>query len=394
MVCCCADEEGNRVTEEAEATVHLASCGDADISKDAVTRKGITTLDNAQMMGLFERIRLRFALTPQCNLQCFFCSNEGLGYDTRRYSPANEELVIALSEMLLENTGLRSIDFSGGEPTLHPDIAKGTNILIEWTRTHPEIRFSFHTNGVLLAPGLVDEIGSHFARIGVSIHSVNYATWNSMTNSGRIAEKTQRRNWATLQTNLEYLAEKGIGDKVFLKAVVVRGYNDSETELKSFLDASAEYGFHPKFLQFEPQCDRQMDLQVGRKELFDKLERVGCKFPVDAPRHNDPNTYIPATLFTHEDRKSAKRGMHVILECGTPAACGSCYAFLCFFTKPTEDGQGLYLKPCSVHDTRFDLTAAIRTGNVDRLIDTFKASREYLMTRPGLGVSNWGREVF
>lgn len=390
----CAGKKISTLTEEAEATICQASCGDADISKEALTRKGITTLTVDQMMELFEKIRLRFALTPQCNLWCFFCSNEGLGYDTKRNRPADIELTIALSDMLLGHTPLKSIDFSGGEPTLHPDIAKGTYELIEWTRTHPETRFSFHTNGILLTPELVDEIAPHFARIGVSVHSVNYATWNRMTNCKGMPESVQRRNWAQLQRNLEYLAKQGIGKKVFMKSVVIRGFNDSEAELKAFLDASARCGFHPKFLQFESQYDYQVDLQVGRKELFEKLESVGCKFPADAPRHNDPNTYIPATLFTSIGAKGAERGMHVILECGTPAACGTCYEFLCFFTKPTDDGKGLYLKPCSVHDTRFDLTEAIEARDIERVIDTFKASREYLMTRPGLGTSSWGREIF
>ncbi len=155
------------------------SCDDNDISKDALTRKGITTLTTDQMINLFEKIRLRFALTPQCNLWCFFCSNEGLEYIAKHNKPAEIELVMALSEMLLKHTPLKSIDFSGGEPTLHPDILKGTNELLIWTRNHPETRFSFQTNGILLAPELIDEIAPNFARIGISIHSANYVTCES-----------------------------------------------------------------------------------------------------------------------------------------------------------------------------------------------------------------------
>ncbi len=215
-----------------------------------------------------------------------------------------------------------------------------------------------------------------------------------MTNCRGLVSAIQQRKWKQLQKNLEYLASKRIGKKVFMKSVVIRGYNDSENELKAFLDACAEYGFHPKFLQFEPQYNSQVSLKVGRRELFDKLEHIGCVFPSNAPKHNDPTTYIPASFFDYKGNAGAERGMHVILECGTVAACSTCYAFLCFFTKPTDDGKGLYLKPCSVHDTRFDLTEAVRSGDIERLIEIFKTSREYLMTRPGLGVSNWGRELF
>jgi len=384
----------NSVIEEAEATIRLTSCGDSDISKESLPRKGIGTLTADQMMELFGKIRLRFALTPQCNVWCFFCSNEGLGYDTKRNKPADIELVTTLSDILLEHTPLKSIDFSGGEPTLHPDIAKGTFKLIQWTRMHPEISFSFHTNGILLTPELIDQIAPHFARIGVSVHSVNFVIWNRMTNSKGISYSVQKRNWTQLQKNLEYLAKQDIGGKVFMKSVVIRGFNDSEAELQNFLDACARYGFHPKFLQFDPQYDAQIDLQVDRKELFEKLERIGCEFATDAPRHNDPNTYIPANFFTYTGAEGAERGMHVILECGTPAACSTCYKFLCFFTKSADDGKSLYLKPCSVCDTQFDLTESIRAKDIKQIINIFKDSREYLMTQPGLGISSWGREIF
>lgn len=388
----CMCNHASKSAKEAEAKICQATPGD-DISKDVLTGRGMTTLTTDHIMELFGKIRLRFALTPQCNLRCFFCSNEGLSYDTKKGMPARVELILALSEMLLKHTPLRSIDFSGGEPTLHPDIVGGTYQLVKWTRMYPEVKFSFHTNGVLLTPDLVDQIAPNFARIGVSVHSTFYETWNRMTNGGQIPDSVQWGNWAQLNSNLEYLSRKGIGSKVFLKSVVTRGLNDSEAELKAFLDACARYGFHPKFLQFEPQSDCQIHLRVGRKELFEKLERVDCRFPPDAPWHNDPNTYIPATSFTYSGARGAERGMHIILECGTPATCGCCYSFLCFFTKPTDNGTGLYLKPCSVHDTRFDLTQAIKTNDIEQVVEVFKASREYLMTRPGLGVSSWGRKL-
>ena len=63
------------------------------------------------------------------------------------------------------------------------------------------------------------------------------------------------------------------------------------------------------------------------------------------------------------------------------------------FVKPSENGKGLYLKPCSVLDTRIDLSNAIKRENHEQLLDLFKLSREYLMSAPGLGISSWNKDA-
>jgi molybdenum cofactor biosynthesis enzyme MoaA len=192
--------------------------------------------------------------------------------------------------------------------------------------------------------------------------------------------------------NIDYLSKQKIGEKVFVKSVVMKGLNDSKKDLKALLDFCAKHGFHPKFLEFEPQFEDQEKFVVGRKELFKKLEEIGCTFAEDAPRHNDPNTYIPGVNFEYKSESGAKMGLHSIFGCGDKAACESCYLFLCMFVKPTDDGKGLYLKPCSTLDTRFDLTWALKKGNDQQVLDLFKMSREYLMMAPGLGINRWNKE--
>lgn len=301
--------------------------------------------------------------------------------------------MIALSEMLIETTPLKSIDFSGGEPTTHPDFHKKEYKLVKWTQKYPNIRFSLHTNGINLTPELIDLIKNNFSRIGISVHSTNYETWNKVTNqSGIFPEKLQHSKFEKIMNNLEYLSKQDIGHKIFFKSVIMKGINDSEEELSSLLEFCSKNKFHPKLLEFEPQYPEHKKYIVGRKELFAKLEKIGCKFAPDAPRHNDPNTYIPGVNFEYTKTKGAGTGLHSIFGCGLKAACMSCYDFLCMFVKPSEDGKGLYLKPCAVLDTRIDLTHAIKTKNYSQLIDLFRISREYLMLAPGTGVQGWNKE--
>ncbi len=377
--------------KEGEATVRKTEKGDyCDLTKTSLVKKGKKRLTHDQLMDIFRKTRLRFTLTPHCNLWCIFCSNEGSTYyekSAKSYCFADIELITKLSDMIIEKTPLHSIDFSGGEPTIHPDFAEERFKLISWTKKHPDKRFSLHSNGINLNKKIIDQIKDNFSRIGVTINSLNFDVWNKMTNlNGMFSKKVQKKKFQRILKNLDYLSQQDIGHKVFLKTVVMKGINDSEKELKSYLKACNDYGFHPKFLEFEPQFPEQKKYAVRRKELFPKLEKLGVKFEGNVPYHNDPNTYICSSNFRYKD---APLGLHSYLGCGERGACESCYDFLCMFVKPYSEKKGLYIKPCSVLDTKIDLTYAIKTQNKQQLIDLFRLSREYLMLMPGLGKSTW-----
>lgn len=346
-------------------------------------------IDEKTMDELFSRLRLRISLMTACNLWCVFCSNEGSDYDSKKSGEADLDLVIKMSDMLIQTTGLKSIDFSGGEPLLHSDFQNKTYKLIEWSKKYPDIRFSIHSNGINLIPEIVDKIKNNFSRIGFSMHATDFETWNQMTNlNGHFPIEAQRKKFDKMISNLDYLGKAGIPEKVFLKTVVMRGINDSREKLAAFLDLCDRYNFHPKFLEFEPQYEGQKKFIVGRKELFDKLEQIGCSFSDDVPRHNDPATYIPGVNFSYKNTVA----LHSIFGCGLEGACKTCHDFLCMFVKPSKRKKGLLIKPCAVLDTEIDLTHAIETGNSSHLKKLFKLSREYLLLAPGMGTCGWNKE--
>ncbi|MBS3064697.1 MAG: radical SAM protein [DPANN group archaeon] len=353
----------------------------------------MTHLTDEQFSQILGNVRLRYSLTPQCNIWCLFCSNEGLGYNSKKNKPADLNLLRDLGDLVLNNSPLNKIDFSGGEPTLHPDFVKEEFKLIEWAEKYPKARFSLHSNGIELTPRVIDRIKSPLARIGVSVNSFNFDVWKKITDmNGRFGEDIQRKRFDKLMRNLDYLASQGVSEKVFVKAVITRGLNDSEKELELFLQRTAQYGFHPKLLQFDPQYPSQKGMVVERGELFQRLEAVGCKFTSDTPRKNEPDAYIPGVNFIYEGNGRTLTGLHSIFGCGEKGACLACYDFACIFVKPSEDGSGIYIKPCSVIDKRFDLTAAVKRKNAEEVLQIIKSSREYLMTTPGMGVSGWNKE--
>jgi molybdenum cofactor biosynthesis enzyme MoaA len=379
--------------DEAERTLWKNDNGeyrDLNIQKKLKGEK--IRLDDSTFMKMLQKVRLRHYLTPGCNLECFFCSNEGLEYYTKKNSPARIDLITKLSDMVLEETTIRAIDFSGGEPLSHPDFVKEEYTLISWMKTHPDIKFAIHTNGILLKPTHTDMIAPVVSRLGISVHSTNFHTWNKITNPrDRYSRKDQESKFRALQENLQYLSTKEIGDKVFMKAVIIKGVNDSEYELSRFLDKCTGYGFHPKFLQLEPQTPSQKNLVVYREEFLSKLERIGCNIPEGTPRKHDLIDYCPLITFKYKEPNKSKLGVHSIIGCGEIGACVACSTYICVYVKPSDDGNGLYIKPCSVLDTRFDLTHAIETGDKKHLVELIKSSREYLSLAPGLGASSWNK---
>ena len=384
----------NKTKDAAEFNIRKKDGKYYDLCQDSLVNKGVTRLTDSQFLDLFSRYRPRFNLTSQCNVWCIFCSNEGSSYSTKcKGSIAKIDLITKLSDILIENTPVQSIEFSGGEPTIHPDFITGKYELINWTKKHPQIKFAIHSNGIMLTPEVIDQIKDNFFKIGISIHSVNFKTWNKITNlKNFFNQKDQRAKFKKLMGNIDHLSKCDIGHKVFLKSVVIRGINDSERELKDLLDFCAKNGFHPKFFEFEPQYKEQEKYVVERKEFFGKLEKLGCKFSSDTPKSNLTETYIPSVNFDYKAEQGTPRGLHSIFGCGDLGACKSCYINLPIFIKPTEDSKGLYIKPCSTLDTRFDLTWAIEKGDVRQVLDLFRMSREYLMLMPGLGIGDWNKE--
>lgn len=67
-----------------------------------------------------EFLALRILLTEDCNLSCVFCHNEGQLGLTRSSKLTTGNLRTLLSAGLMRD--LRQVKFSGGEPTLHPDL--------------------------------------------------------------------------------------------------------------------------------------------------------------------------------------------------------------------------------------------------------------------------------
>jgi MoaA/NifB/PqqE/SkfB family radical SAM enzyme len=95
---------------------------------------------------------------PVCNLRCTYCNVHG-GDDQRLFDPRYIESMIDASAAKVVGVagaaGVPTIDFIGGEPTLHPALPS----LIRHARSRGFPQITICTNGVLLLkPGFLDEL--------------------------------------------------------------------------------------------------------------------------------------------------------------------------------------------------------------------------------------------
>lgn len=374
--------------DEAEKTVLKNKDGKyIDLTKlrsDSITKEDLEFIKNY--------VRPRFMITPNCNLWCTFCSNEGSGYDTKSNKPMSVNNILKLSKMFIEDLGSKSIDFSGGEPLIHPDFQTGKFEIAKFTKKYPDVHFAIHTNGVELTPSIIKKIKeSNISRIGISLHSFNFENWNKITNKNCVYDSNiQKMKFSKIMNNLKYLSKSGLSDRVMLKSIVVRDINSSKKEVLNFLENVSRLGFHPRFIQYEAMHKEDVKNIVPRSEFFQTLEELGCAFSKDTPRgDNTEKEYIPLVNFNYGEYE--KKGLHGIIKCGTSGACKSCYKYLVAFIKPTPDGESAYLKPCSVLDTRLDLQLILKNNDAPGLLKIFNLSREYLYYMPGLGTEDWNK---
>lgn len=95
-----------------------------------------------------------YEITPRCNLDCGFCYNVWkesgelpgeLGY----------QKISELFEKVLPEAGPQWLTFAGGEPLLHPDLARS----VRFAKTRfPHIRLGIATNGALLEEDICKEL--------------------------------------------------------------------------------------------------------------------------------------------------------------------------------------------------------------------------------------------
>jgi cyclic pyranopterin phosphate synthase len=198
---------------------------------------------------------LRVSLTPKCNLSCIYCHREG------EKAPQGPLSAAEIAEVLrvAAGFGIRSVKFTGGEPTLRPD-------LIEIIKSVPGgMESSLTTNGTVLA-GLAAELRhAGLKRVNVSIDSLNPATYKKITGTDRLSDVLEGID-AAIATGLT---------PVKLNMVVLKGINDHEIDdFLAYVRGNRDLVLQLIELMHFNDCDYHGDLNGLETSLASRSKQI------------------------------------------------------------------------------------------------------------------------
>ena len=207
---------------------------------------------------------IRVLVTPECNLDCYFCHMEGSGLrGPLRPGEAGSkgiEVMTAGDYLVLaeaaRRVGVGYFRVSGGEPLVRRDIC---DVLASLTSTG--IPVGVTTNGVLLPryAGCLASLGVD--KVNVSLHSLNPEEY---------ARITGRPMFRLALEGVRAALDAGLRVKV--NFVLLRGRNEGDVKL--LVDLAARMGFEVQLIELHPVgrgADR-MDEHVPPEEV---LKRMG-----------------------------------------------------------------------------------------------------------------------
>lgn len=195
--------------------------------RNRLLESGKTLEDMIAARGLY----FRLSLVGACNLSCEFCHNEG--------APTTEKMNIEFATQAMEvaaSLGFTRVQFTGGEPLLHPRIADFVKMA---TQIFPDVGVT--TNGTFLNRHIADLVNAKINRIHVSLHT------QVLSIPGSDAWKVP--NW--LIPVLEYARQ----NKIILRFNLPVPENRLE-QTRHFLQKVAHYGCDLKVFSILPTADR------------------------------------------------------------------------------------------------------------------------------------------
>ena len=152
-------------------------------------------------------------LTRTCNLACMHCYEESSPRLPLMGSMTTDDWVSVIHEAA--QMGVETIDFIGGEPTLHPDLP----LLIK-TASDLGITVGIYTNGTAIKKPLWDVLVRHDVKLAFSYYSVDAVQHNAVTTRPGSHTKTL----AAIQRALD------LGLDVRIGVIHVPGINDDTLE--------------------------------------------------------------------------------------------------------------------------------------------------------------------
>ncbi len=169
-----------------------------------------------------EITNIRISITQRCNLECFYCHEEGEnGLNKGVLSLEDLEPILKTAEKL----GMSKVKFSGGEPLVHPDIVEIISLANDYMD-----EISLTTNGILL-PELAEQLkNAGLDRVNISLDTLDKETYERLTYYDKL-DKVKEGIRKAVDTGLF---------PIKINMLLMAGINDDEVE--DMIEFSASSG--------------------------------------------------------------------------------------------------------------------------------------------------------
>lgn len=151
---------------------------------------------------------VRISLTPACNLNCIYCHAEGEEHPKNQLSTDEIKTIIHA----FSRYPIRSMKFTGGEPTLRDDLTE----IIRSVPSH--IESSMTTNGTLLKDIAHDLKDAGLSRVNISLDTLRHDRYKQITGKDLLGD---------VLAGIDAALDAGL-TPVKLNMVLLKGINDDE----------------------------------------------------------------------------------------------------------------------------------------------------------------------
>jgi radical SAM protein with 4Fe4S-binding SPASM domain len=206
-----------------------------------------------------ENFELKFEITEKCNSNCSFC-HQGYGKNN-----SHRELTFALfKERLIwaENLGIRSVRFTGGEPTLNKDLKRMVEIAFK-----RGFYVTVNTNG-LVAANFYSKLAPYVNMYKISLPAASSNGVDSLTGvNGSFLKKI-----SAISQCLE------IGTEIQILTVIIEQNIGQLEEFLIFADNIPQLKWVPLRVESSSYCKRPIS-RIKMQELAEELNRLMEKYP-------------------------------------------------------------------------------------------------------------------
>jgi cyclic pyranopterin phosphate synthase len=285
---------------------------------------------------------LRISVTDRCNFRCVYCMPAaGMAWLPRDEVLSFEEIV-HLTRIMVEDCGVRTIRFTGGEPLVRKDLEQLIAMVRDIDQT---LDLAMTTNGILLREKAQILRDAGLRRLNVSLDTLH---------SDRFRTMARREGLARVLDGLKAAREAGF-DPIKLNMVVMRGHNDDE--IVDFARLARTEGYEVRFIEFMPlDADGiwKPETVVASREIVEAIDR---EYPLQPVMSDRP---APANRFRFRD--GSQGGIGVI------PSVSDAFCKVCNRIRLTAEG---HIRTCLFSLQEHDVKALLRGGASDEEIRDF-----------------------